>query len=151
MAGIGTPIAAAGNGVILNSADGCGNNGYLGNTCGGSGGSRGGGNQVYLLTNINGTTYAVKYLHMSPGSPIATGSVVSAGDQIGTVGQSGNASAPHTHIEVFKLGTMSIESYANSWNGDLAFGAGWGSGALSNTCDKRGAPCRVKPETAFGY
>ena len=120
-------------------------------TCGGSGGSRGGGNQVYLLTNINGTTYAVKYLHMSPGSPIATGSVVSAGDQIGTVGQSGNASAPHTHIEVFKLGTMSIESYANSWNGDLAFGAGWGSGALSNTCDKRGAPCRVKPETAFGY
>ena len=151
MAGIGTPIAAAGNGVILNSADGCANNGHLGNTCGGSGGSRGGGNQVYLLTNINGTTYAVKYLHMSPGSPIATGSVVSAGDQIGTVGQSGNASAPHTHIEVFKLGTMSIESYANSWNGDLAFGAGWGSGALSNTCDKRGAPCRVKPETAFGY
>ena len=80
---------------------------------------------MYLLANINGTTYAVKYLHMSPGSPIATGSVVSAGDQIGTVGQSGNASAPHTHIEVFKLGTMSIESYANSWNGDLAFGAGW--------------------------
>ena len=79
---------------------------------------------MYLLTNINGTTYAVKYLHMSPGSPIATGSVVSAGDQIGTVGQSGNTSAPHTHIEVFKLGTMSIESYANSWNGDLAFGAG---------------------------
>ena len=131
------------------------NGGYLNNGTwyysSGGGGSRGGGNQVYLLTNINGTTYAVKYLHMSPGSPIATGSVVSAGDQIGTVGQSGNASAPHTHIEVFKLGTMSIESYANSWNGDLAFGAGWGSGALSNTCDKRGAPCRVKPETAFGY
>ena len=37
MAGIGTPIAAAGNGVILNSADGCANNGHLGNTCGGSG------------------------------------------------------------------------------------------------------------------
>lgn len=151
MAGIGTSIAAAGNGVILNSADGCANNGSIGNTCGGSGGSRGGGNQVYLLTNIDGVTYAIKYLHMSPGTPVATGTVVSAGDRIGAVGQSGNASAPHTHIEVFKLGTMSIESYANSWNGDLAFGAGWGSGALSNTCDKKGAPCRVKLETAFGY
>jgi hypothetical protein len=55
------------------------------------------------------------------------------------------------HIEVFKLGTMSLESYASSWSGDLAFGAGWGAAGLNRLCANVGAPCRVKPETVFGY
>ena len=43
-AGVGTPIFAAGNGVVLASADGCSNDGYIGNSCGeAQGGSRGGG------------------------------------------------------------------------------------------------------------
>ncbi|WP_448910041.1 murein hydrolase activator EnvC family protein, partial [Holdemania massiliensis] len=151
-AGVGTPIFAAGNGVVLASADGCSNDGYIGNSCGeAQGGSRGGGNQVYLLTSINNVTYAVKYLHMSPGSPAPTGRVVDAGDQIGTIGKSGNVTGAHVHVEVFKLGTMSLESYASSWSGDLAFGAGWGAAGLNRLCSNVGAPCRVKPETVFGY
>ena len=66
-------------------------------------------------------------------------------------GKSGNVTGAHVHIEVFKLGTMSLESYASSWSGDLAFGAGWGAAGLNRLCANVGAPCRVKPETVFGY
>ena len=151
-AGVGTPIYAAGNGVVLASADGCPNNGYIGNSCGESqGGSRGGGNQVYLLTSINDVTYAVKYLHMSPNSVAKVGTIVNAGDQIGTLGKSGNVTGAHVHIEVFRLGTMSLADYAGSWNGDLSFGAGWGSAGLNHRCSNSSSPCRVRPEEVFGY
>lgn len=147
----GSAIMAAGNGVIIKSVDGCGD-GYLGNRCGSEyGGTSGGGNSVYLLTKINGNLYGVKYLHMLLGTPIAVGTIVNAGDTIGQVGRSGNATGPHVHVEVYYLGTDSIANYAQNWNGDLAFGAKWGSAALSRLCETGvGAPCRVKPETVFG-
>jgi len=147
----GTTVVAVGNGVILKSVDGCGV-GYLGNSCGGNlGGSYGGGNQIYLLTNINGNLYAVKYIHLLAGTPIATGTIVSAGERVGAVGSSGNSTGAHLHIEVFYLGSGSIANYAQNWNGDLAFGAGWGLAALSRLCENGvGAPCRVKPESVFG-
>ncbi|MCI6273028.1 MAG: peptidoglycan DD-metalloendopeptidase family protein [Erysipelotrichaceae bacterium] len=147
----GTTIFAAGNGVVIKSVDGCGE-GELGSRCGGNiGGSSGGGNQVYLLTKIDGSLYALKYLHMVAGSPIAVGTIVSGGDRIGGVGKSGNASGYHVHVEVFYLGTDSIANYAQNWNGDLAFGASWGSAALNRLCENGvGAPCRVKPESVFG-
>ena len=75
--------------------------------------------------------------------------IVSAGDQLGLMGASGNVTGAHVHVEVFRLGTMSIESYASSWNGDLAFGAGWGSSALSRICSNSGTPCRIRPESVF--
>ncbi len=146
---LGTSIRAAGNGYVLKSVDGCPYGG-LGNTCGSAqGGSTGGGNQVYLLTNVKGTLYAVKYVHLLAGSPIAQGSIVSAGDKIAEQGSSGNSSGPHVHVEIIKLGTMSITEYVKEWNGDLSFGAGWGASALNRTCDKSSAPCRIRPETVF--
>ena len=148
----GTSILAVGNGVILKSADGCGD-GWLGNWCAASpGGSAGGGNQVYLLTKINGGLYAVKYCHMLQGTPIAKGTIVMSGDYIGQVGSSGNSSGPHCHIEVFYLGSeTNFTNYAQNWDGDLAFGCGWGSAALGRLCENGvGAPCRVKPESVFG-
>ncbi|MEF9967945.1 MAG: peptidoglycan DD-metalloendopeptidase family protein, partial [Longicatena sp.] len=96
--GPGVAIRAAGNGVIIKSADGCPSTGGLGSSCGSQfGGSSGGGNQVYLLTKIGDTLYAVKYLHMQQGSPIAQNSKVSQGDTIGRVGSSGNSSGNHVH------------------------------------------------------
>lgn len=147
--GRGSSIFAAGNGVVIKSVDGCGEGG-IGNGCGASqGGSYGGGNQIYLLTKINGTLYAIKYLHMQAGSPIAQNKIVNSGDYIGQVGNSGNSTGPHCHVEVFKLGTMDINDYIASWNGDLAFGTGWGASAIGTTCESRGAPCRVRPESVF--
>ncbi len=148
---LGSAVYAGGNGVIINRADGC-PYGYLGSSCGYQyGGSTGGGNQVYLLTKINDSLYAVKYLHLLAGSPHALGTVL-AGEQIGLLGSSGNSTGPHCHIEVFYLGSASnFSSYAQSWNGDLAFGCGWGSAALNRLCENGvGAPCRVRPETVFG-
>ena len=148
----GVPVVAVGNGVILHSADGC-SSGGLGNGCGANiGGSWGGGNQAYLLTKINGSLYAVKYLHMLQGSVIAKGTIVMAGDRIGLVGSTGNSSGPHCHIEVFYLGDAgNFTKYAQSWDGDLAFGCGWGSAGLNRLCENgAGAPCRVKPESVFG-
>ncbi|MBR2760889.1 MAG: peptidoglycan DD-metalloendopeptidase family protein [Solobacterium sp.] len=148
----GVPVVAAGNGVILHSADGC-STGGLGNGCGANiGGSWGGGNQAYLLTKINGSLYAVKYLHMLQGSVIAKGTIVMAGDRIGLVGSTGNSSGPHCHIEVFYLGDASnFTKYAQNWDGDLAFGCGWGAAGLNRLCENgAGAPCRVKPESVFG-
>ncbi|MBQ9328711.1 MAG: peptidoglycan DD-metalloendopeptidase family protein [Solobacterium sp.] len=148
----GSKIVAVGNGVILHSADGC-TSGGLGNGCGANiGGSWGGGNQAYLLTKINGGLYAVKYLHMSPGTVVEKGTIVAAGQQIGLVGSTGNSSGPHCHIEVFYLGDAGdFTNYARNWNGDLAFGCGWGSAGLSRLCENGvGAPCRVKPESLFG-
>ena len=152
-AALGTEIHAVGNGIVINSANGCPTYGYLGSGCGYQyGGSSGGGNQVYLLTAINGELYAIKYLHMMVNTPVETGTVVTAGDVIGQVGTSGNSSGPHCHIEVFFLGNADqFSEYATNWNGDLAFGCGWGYAALSRTCDNGvGAPCRMRPEEIFG-
>lgn len=149
----GTTIRAVGDGIVIVSADGA-TEGYLGSTAHGAGGSSGGGNQVYLLTVVNGSLYAVKYLHMQYGSPIALGTQVRAGDYIGRVGATGNVTGPHCHIEIFYLGDASnFSNYLRTWNGDLAFGCGWAGsyGGYGRRCqDGYGAPCRVRPESYIG-
>ncbi len=147
---IGTPIVAVANGVVVYRADNCPTWGYLGNRCGYPA-ATGGGNQVYLIVSVNNRSYAIMYVHMESGSPAPVGRVVSAGDVIGRVGSSGNSSGPHLHIEVIYLGTNSVNYYAQNWNGNLSFGAGWGETAYRNRCDANGfnAPCRMNPLTVF--
>lgn len=149
---VGTTIKAVANGVVLYSANACSTYGYLGNTCGYPG-SSGGGNQVYLLVSVGTKSYAIKYLHLKKDTAISTGTIVNAGDKIGEIGSSGNASGAHVHIEIFYLGTKSLSYYANNWDGDLSFGAGWGSAALNKTCDNTGgsSPCRLQPKSILGY
>ena len=149
---VGTPIYAVGSGVVLSSANGCSTYGGLGNMCGYQfGGAYGGGNQVHYLVVVNGSLYGIAAYHMMLGSPIASGTIISAGTQIGNVGSSGNSSGPHCHIEIIYLGDGSnFSSYAQNWNGDLAYGAGWQGN--NRKCDAGyGAPCRIRPETVFGY
>ena len=147
----GTPLLAAGNGVILNSVNGCGD-GWLGNGCVGPGGSWGGGNQIDALFKINGGLYAVKYSHMLLDTPIPKGTVVMAGDVVGAIGMSGNATGPHCHIEVYYLGgAENFTSYATNWDGNLSFHCDWYTAALAHICENgAGAPCRVRPESVFG-
>lgn len=151
-AGVGTPIYAVGSGVVLSSANGCSTYGGLGNMCGYQfGGAYGGGNQVHYLVVVNGSLYGIAAYHMQLGSPIASGTILAPGTQIGNVGSSGNSSGPHCHIEIIYLGDGSeFSNYAQTWNGDLAFGAGWQGS--NRKCDAGyGAPCRIRPETVFGY
>ena len=148
----GTTIRAVANGVVIKSADGC-RVGYLGSGCVGTGGSWGGGNQVFLLSKVNGGLYAIKYCHMQYGSPVKTGTIANAGDYVGRLGATGNVTGPHVHIEIMYLGDASnFANYARTWNGDLAFGCGWTTAGLRRRCDSGvGAPCRIRPETVFGY
>lgn len=149
-ASVGTPVLAVGNGVVMNSANGCPTYGGLGSTCGSNiGGAAGGGNQLQALVSVNGSLYAVNYNHMMLNSPIATGTVITSGMQIGQVGSSGNSTGPHCHIEIYYLGDASnFSNYAATWNGDVSFGTSWYYNARK--CDSGvGAPCRIRPETIF--
>ena len=150
---VGSTIYSPGNGVVINSVNGCPTYGGLGNWCTGAGGAYGGGNQIYLLLVVNGSLYGVQMAHMMLGSPIAAGTIVSGGTPVGQVGSSGNSSGPHCHIEIFYLGDGSnFSSYAQNWNGDCAFGAGWGYDGYNRRCEAgNGAPCRIQPESVFGY
>ncbi len=148
----GTPVVAAGNGVIITSVNGCGD-GWLGNGCVGTGGVWGGGNQIYALYKMSDGLYVVQYSHLLLDSPIAVGTIVSGGDQIAQLGTSGNSTGPHCHIEVYYVAPSgtSISEFLNSWNGDLSFGTKWGSAAMSHICENGdGIPCRVRPEAVFG-
>lgn len=151
-AGIGTPIYAVANGIIIKSVDGCANDGRLGNTCGGAqGGTSGGGNQIIMLARVDGMLYAVKYLHLSPGTLTSNYQTVVAGEKIAEMGKSGNVTGAHLHIEVYKLGNYTINEYIASWDGNLSFGCGWGNSALNRTCENSGSPCRMRPENVLGY
>lgn len=149
----GTEIVAVANGIVLVSADGCAYGG-LGSSCAGVGGSTSGGNQVYLLVTVKEKLYAVKYLHMKLGTPIAQGTQVKAGDTIGQVGSTGNSSGSHCHVEIFYLGDASnFQEYLDSWNGDLSFGCGWAGSydGYGRRCEAGyDTPCRIRPETVFG-
>lgn len=81
----GTPVVAATDGIILKTP---------------SGGL--GGRSVYQLSADS--TYAFYYAHLSRiASGISSGSTVSAGDVIGFVGATGNATTNHLHFAVWAL------------------------------------------------
>ena len=145
---VGTPIRAAANGIVLYSVSPCPTYGFLGNSCGRPGLS-GGGNQVHTLVTVNDKLYAINYSHMESGSPIATGTIITGGTQIGRIGTSGNSTGPHAHVEVYYLGVESIQSYTNRWNGNLGHNVGF---SLARRCMDNGnsAPCRMDPGEVFG-
>lgn len=148
-ASIGTPVLAPADGIILYANNPVpSNNGYLGNFCGYP---AGGGNTVEMLCNVNGTLYAVSFAHLAQeGMSVSAGQTVAAGQQIALTGNSGNSTGPHCHIEVYNLGSMSVDEAVRrfSSNADFAWGTGWGSTATA--CENTGsAPCRERPEKFF--
>lgn len=146
---IGSPIVAPADGVIVVSDDNCPTTGKLGDSCGGAGGGVAyGGNQIYFLCSVNGKVYALTFSHLYSGSLIGTG-VVTKGTQIARAGSSGNSTGPHCHIEMFYLGegdNNDLASYIEMINNGIynkSFNCGWGRIGLGNTCDDKGAPCRL--------
>lgn len=150
--GVGTPIYAPADGIILYANNPVGTyDGFLGNWIGWP---LGGGNTIMFLTQVEGTTYAVSFAHMAQENfLVSAGQQVRQGQQLGAVGASGNVTGPHSHVEVFNLGSMSMASAIASFQStvDFAWGTGWGSSALSRTCSASGPPCRERPEDIFGY
>lgn len=145
---IGTTVVAPANGIILYANAPVGSNsGYLGNW---SGHPAGGGNTIEMLCNVDGTLYAVSFAHLSQNIYVSAGQSVSQGQTIALSGNSGNSSGAHTHIEVYNLGSMSIDDAVKKFSSgaDFAWGTGWSG--TSTACESGHAtPCRERPEKFF--
>lgn len=130
----GTPVLAPADGYIVVSSNGC-DDGYLGNSCGGDAALAVayGGNQLHLLTIVEGHLYEVIMFHMVNSSEMVKTGYVSKGETIGYVGTSGNSTGAHLHVEIFDLGRVS--DINPEQNVSSSFGMGWGESALSFTCD----------------
>jgi len=144
---IGAPVVAPARSIVLYA-----NDPYESNQYGPSlGWPRGGANTIELLTQVNGTTYAISFFHLSKGILVSPGDVVEQGQTVAYSGSSGNVTGPHLHVELVNLGSMSItEAQARfAQNADFGWGSGW---SVSSACSIRGyTPCRERPEEFFGY
>ena len=90
----GTPIVAAGPGTVTVVTCQAGNG-----SCDRDGGAGVSGCGWYVeIVHANG--YVTRYCHMLTRPIVAVGQSIQAGQQIGVVGMSGNASGPHLHFEV---------------------------------------------------
>jgi len=149
---VGTPLYAPANGVVIYMYTGCPTlgNGY-GDSCAG-----GMGNNIVMIVQVDGTTYAVKYYHMQKTNAIGWSSgnfiTVSKGDLVGYVGHSGSSTGAHVHIEVINLGSMSYSEAASLYaQKGGSFGLSTGTGALSYRCSIISWPCRETASDIFGY
>jgi murein DD-endopeptidase MepM/ murein hydrolase activator NlpD len=83
--GNGAPIYAVADGIVVIHADD--QYGY--------------GNNVEISHDVAGLAFNSQYSHMQTGSsPLKVGDVVKAGDFVGLVGDTGNATGPHLHFEI---------------------------------------------------
>lgn len=53
----------------------------------------------YIVIDVKGIDVDLAYMHLTDLSPLKVGTVVNAGQPVGTVGDSGNASGCHLHFE----------------------------------------------------
>lgn len=144
---IGAPVVAPSRSIVLYANDPYPSNQY-GPTLGWP---RGGANTIELLTQVNGTTYAISFFHLAKGILVSPGDIVEQGQTVAYSGASGNVTGPHLHVELVNLGSMSItEAQARfAQNADFGWGSGW---TVASACSNRGyTPCRERPEEFFGY
>lgn len=94
---IGTPVRTAAPGVVIQT-----------NTDGQPGMS-GYGNVVLVSHYINGTSYTTLYAHLDSIN-VSQGQTVSAGQVIGSSGNTGQSTGPHLHFEVHRGGWNAAKS-----------------------------------------
>ena len=136
----GTELHAPASGVIIRADDSCGY-GYLGNTCGEW--IAGGGNQVYLMCEVDGVVYGFMFFHLSR-VDVSYGDYVFQDEVIGAVGSSGSSTGAHCHIEMYKLGYGTLSEFlAMNWN--TTFSCGRHETAYNNRCSLGGTPCVCNP------
>ena len=140
-AGYGAELHAPAGGVIIRADDSCGY-GYLGNSCGEW--IAGGGNQVYLMCEVDGAVYGFMFFHLSR-VDVSYGDYVLQDEVIGAVGSSGSSTGPHCHIEMYKLGYGTLSEFL-SMNWNSTFSCGRHETAWNNRCSVSGTPCVCDPE-----
>lgn len=92
-------IKSSSNGTVIEVETECAPfGGYLGNTCGG-----GFGNHIVVQTKQGDTNYHVIYGHMSE-LDVTKGDKVARGQYIGVMGNSGNTTGKHVHLQIERQG-----------------------------------------------
>jgi murein DD-endopeptidase MepM/ murein hydrolase activator NlpD len=56
----------------------------------------------YLVIDVKDSIFDLAYMHLTEPAPVVAGQSVVAGQQIGTVGDTGNASGCHLHFELWE-------------------------------------------------
>ena len=69
------------------------------------------GNQVQIQDNNTG--YYWRYCHMQYSSPLSVGDRVNTGTQVGTMGQTGNATGIHLHLELSTTMAWDYDTFLN--------------------------------------
>lgn len=146
---LGSELYAPCDGVVIYMQTGCqSDGGYLGNYCGG-----GAGNYLVMLAQMGGTTYGIRYLHMTNNNYIGWSSgefiPVYRGQVVGFMGHSGNSTGTHVHIEIFDLGPIGYTEGARLF---AKYGSFFGTSySLSSRCEVSPTPCRKEASAMFGY
>lgn len=95
--GEGTPITAVADGVVRSAAES----------------DAGLGVNATIEHRVDGRVYTSVYAHMQFGSlALAAGQTVRVGDAVGAVGNSGQSTGPHLHLEIWEDGTTPVDPYA---------------------------------------
>lgn len=146
-AATGNPIYATGTGVVVVAKGGCATSGSF--SCNG-----GMGNYMSTIVKVGDKVYGTLMMHMQANSfAVSPGDFISAGQVIGRVGNSGASTGSHVHVELFDLGTSSLQEAINNFNAyqrDGQFGLGGSSGGQWSRCDVKGStPCRLNPENYY--
>lgn len=89
-------VLSSSGGVVSSANNDCPQMGYLGSTCG-----YGFGNHVVVQTKVEDVNYKLIYGHMSEVN-VKVGDKVSNGQVIGIMGQSGNVTGAHVHLQIEK-------------------------------------------------
>ena len=140
-ASYGEEIHAPAGGVVIRADSSCGY-GYLGSACGEW--IAGGGNQVYLMCEVDGAVYGFMFFHMSE-VDVKYGDFVFQDEVIGKVGSSGSSTGPHCHIEMYKLGYGTLSEFL-SMNWNATFSCGRHETLYNNRCSVSSTPCVCNPE-----
>ena len=95
--GAGSPVMSIADGVVVLATS---NSGGLGVN-------------VEVQHNIGGVLVTSSYAHMQSGSvAVSVGQQVSAGQQLGLVGSTGQSTGPHLHLEMFGADNVRFDGYA---------------------------------------
>ncbi|WP_448005274.1 M23 family metallopeptidase [Agromyces bauzanensis] len=95
--GNGTPVMSIADGVVVLATE---NGGGLGVN-------------VEVQHNIGGELITTSYAHMQYGSlAVSEGQRVSAGQQLGLVGSTGQSTGPHLHLEMFGVDGVRFDGFA---------------------------------------
>lgn len=90
--GMGSPIYATREGVVVGTNNSCPNNGYYGSRCGGTYGN-------YVIIEHENNIFTM-YAHLTTDVQVSVGQQVSKGQIIGLMGNSGSSTGPHLHFGV---------------------------------------------------